>query len=106
MAISDPMPEFLRPFFWDVDFDALRWELYQDFIVQRVLQAGNWEAVCWLRGAMGDQSLRAWLLRRRGARLEPRRLRFWQVVLRLPAHTVDRWVASFRDNPWSDRVAP
>ena len=106
MAVSDTMPDFLRPFFWDVDFDALRWEPYQDFIVRRVLQSGSWEAVCWLRRSLGDAWLRDWLLAQRGARLEPRRLRFWQVVLRLPARTVDRWVASFRDNPWSDRAIP
>jgi hypothetical protein len=106
MARSDLMPEFLRPFFWDVDFDELSWEQYQDFIVRRVLQSGNWEAVCWLRGTMGDQNLRAWLLRQRGARLDPRRLRFWQVVLRLPARTVDRWVDSLQNSPWLDRIAP
>ena len=99
------MPEFLRPLFWDVDFDSLHWEQYQDFIVQRVLQSGSWEAVCWLRRAMGDARLRTWLLAHRGARLEPRRLRFWQVVLRLPARSVDRWVASSRNNPWLDRAA-
>lgn len=106
MAVFDSMPDFLRPFFWDVDFDALRWESYQDFIVKRVLQSGSWEAVCWLRRSLGDAWLRDWLLAHRGARLEPRRLRFWQVVLRLPARSVDRWVASFQDNPWSDRAIP
>lgn len=105
MVSSGPIPELLRPFFWDVDFDALRWELYQDFIVRRLLQSGSWEAVCWLRRNQGDAWLRDWLLKHKGARLDPRRLRFWQVVLHLPLRSVDRWVASSRDNPWSDRVA-
>jgi hypothetical protein len=105
MAIPFQMPDFLRPFFWDVDFDSLRWEAYQDFIVRRVLESGNWEAICWLRGTMGDQGLRAWLLKRKGASLDPRHLRFWQVVLRLRVRAVDRWVASIRYYPWSDRVA-
>ncbi len=106
MALSDPMPEFLRPFFWDVDFDALRWEPYQDFIVRRVLQSGSWEAVCWLKRGLGDAWLRDWLLRHKGARLDPRRLRFWQVVLHLPERSVDRWLASAQNIPWMHRLAP
>jgi hypothetical protein len=106
MREPHPLPDWLHPYFWDVDFDSLSWQRHRDFILQRVLQTGSWDAVCWLRRTLGDGELRAWFLARKGARLEPRRLRFWQLVLRLPARTVDRWVASARDNPWLDRLAP
>jgi hypothetical protein len=97
------LPDFLQPFFWDVDFQSLRWEQQRDFIAQRILQAGSWQAVCWLRERMGDAELRAWLLRHHGARLEPRRWSFWQVILELPPRTVRRWVAEYNNNPWANR---
>lgn len=98
------MPEVLRPLFWDVDFNSLSWEKHQDFIVQRVLQSGSWEDVCWLRRSRGDEWLRGWLLRRKGAQLDARRLRFWQVVLNLPARSVERWLSLAHDDLWAKRL--
>jgi len=43
------LPEFLRPCFWDVDFDNFRIEGYEAFVIERVLEYGDTRAFQWLR---------------------------------------------------------
>ncbi len=104
--ISGSLPDFLKPFFWDVDFDSLDWQSDQNFIARRILQSGSWQAVSWLRAAWGDQALRSWLEAQEGSRLTPRQLRFWELVLDLPAQEVEQWVEDARNNPWGRRIHP
>lgn len=44
-----PLPEFLRPLFWEVDFDRLRVRGYERYIIERVLEYGDDQAVNWLQ---------------------------------------------------------
>ena len=104
--ISMPLPEALRPLFWDVDFSALDWDTDRDLIVRRILQAGNWQALRWLRSTWGDENLQRWLTDHHGARLSPRQLRYWELVLELPGIQVDQWVARARASLWEKRVSP
>jgi len=97
------IPERLRPLFWDVDFDELRWPRDLDQVTLRVLTDGDWESIRWLRSTLTDQGLRRWLLAREGRGLDPRRLRFWQLVLGLPKRRVDAWVSAMRSDPWHGR---
>lgn len=101
---SFPLPEHLKPLFWDVDFLALDWEAERDFIVRRILQTGSWPAVRWLRSTLDDDVLRTWILAHHGGRLAPRQLRFWELVLDLPASEVADWIARAKDNPWERRL--
>jgi hypothetical protein len=101
---SATLPELLRPAFWDHDFDRLRWDEHCDFIAGRVLASGTWDQVRWLRVRLGDGGLRDWLLRHRGRGLDLRRLRFWQLILDLPAEEVDQWIAARAADPWEART--
>jgi hypothetical protein len=100
------LPEFLRPFFWDCDFDRLRWEEYRDFITGRILISGNWETLRWLRRRIGDEGVRSWIRKRRGRGLSPQQLRFWELILDLSKAEVDRWLAAQEANPWTRRLEP
>jgi hypothetical protein len=40
---ATPIPDGLRPYFWDVDFDALNWKQHQDFIYPIVQASSFWE---------------------------------------------------------------
>lgn len=104
MSTSMNLPAFLSPFFWDYDFDTLSWERQRDFIIRRLLQAGSWQALTWLRYELGDSELKRWLKDHNGAGLQPRQLRFWEIALSLPRSTVDQWVAKARQNPWGQRI--
>jgi len=97
---------FLEAFFWDYDFAALTWESDRDLIVARVLAAGDWDAVSWLRSQLGDAALRQWLLEHHGGSLSPQRLRFWQLILRLPRRQVDAWLNAEGRITWDSRLRP
>ncbi len=87
--VSDRLPEMLRPLFWDCDFDQVSWRDHRDYVVRRVLSAGTWDAVCWLRAGLGDVALRQWIEQHEGRGLSSRQLRFWEVVLDLPPELVN-----------------
>ncbi len=77
------LPLFVAPAFWDRQFRSLSWERDRDFIIRRILEAGDWRSVNWLRTALGDNGLRAWLsdpVRRPGG-LSRRQIRFWEIML-------------------------
>lgn len=104
--MPDSLPDFLKVFFWDCDFAALSLNERRDFIIRRLLQAGSWDALLWLRAEIGDAELRRWIEQRHGGGLSPRQLRFWQVILGLPRQNVNRWVRANVSHPWERRIAP
>ncbi len=101
-SLTIELPSRLCPLFWDYDFETLSWEEDQNLITGRILAAGNWDAVTWLRAAIGDDGIRRWLEEHRGGSLGPRRLRFWQLILELPRRRVDAWIGD--QQTWDDRV--
>jgi plasmid stability protein len=103
-ARGAPLPDVLRPLFWDSPFDDLGWPEHRDVVIARVLQSGGTAAVAWLRSVVPDVELAGWITRRQGRGLDARQLRFWQVALDLPAADVDRWVADAREGAWERRV--
>jgi hypothetical protein len=100
------LPDLLRPFFWEYDFDALIWEDDRELIIGRVLTSGDWNALIWLRSHAGDHSLREWIERHRGSGLSPQKLRFWELVLGLPHRQVNTWLSAERRKIWGKRVHP
>ena len=99
------LPELLRPLFWDHDFERLDWDLHRSFIMGRVLAAGTWEAVAWLRTQLGHAALKQWIQEHEGRVLTSQQLRFWELVLGLPHDDVNRWLAQSSRRIWHDRVA-
>lgn len=100
---TDLLPETLRPLFWDTDFDQLAWRVHRDYIIGRVLSAGTWDAICWLRTRVDDQVLRQWIEQRKGRGLSSRQLRFWELILDLPHARVDAWLQSEGRKFWEGR---
>ncbi len=98
------LPRRLRDLFWEYDFHALTWKTDRDLIIGRVLAAGDWPSVRWLRRHLGDAALKSWLVERRGSVLDARRLRFWELVLGLPRREVDRWLRTEARRVWDERV--
>ncbi len=103
LPASDKLPEMLRPLFWDSDFDQLTWREHRDYVVRRVLSAGSWDAVSWLRAKFGDNALRQWIEQHQGRGLSSRQLRFWELVVDLPRPLVDAWLESEGRRIWEGR---
>jgi hypothetical protein len=103
MNALNPLPQSLKPFFWDYPFSELSWKHDHELIIRRVLSNGSWESICWLRNTLGDDRLRKWLINRKGKGLSPRQIRYWALVLRIPKRDADAWVKSALENPWGRR---
>jgi hypothetical protein len=98
---TERLPELLRPLFWDYDFESLGWPTSRDLVVARILQNGGDDAVRWLRQVMEDAPLGAWIRKHQGGGMDPRRLRFWQLMLDLPEDEVNGWIEALSALPGS-----
>ena len=68
-AQAEGVPPRLGRFFWDCDPAALSLRRHRNFIIYRLLDQGDWEAIRWLRQRVGDDAIRG---RRRSRRVAPR----------------------------------
>jgi uncharacterized protein DUF6922 len=103
MARQGALPAPIRQLFWDLNPGALRWDRDREMIIGRVLAVGTWSAVQWLRQRTDDETLKDWILRHEGRGLSPQQLRFWQLILGLPARRVDAWLRDERRQVWDRR---
>jgi hypothetical protein len=99
------LPTEVRGLLHDCDPDSVSWESRREFLIDRILSAGNWDAILWLRRTAGGDALRARILATRGRRLSPRQLRFWQLMLELPEADVTCWLAEPARAIWDRRSA-
>jgi hypothetical protein len=102
-ACEKRLPESLRPFFWDHPFDQVDFDTHRSFVIGRILSAGDWDAIKWLRRTIGDPQVREWIVAHEGRGLDPQQLRFWELILDIPEPQVTGWLAA-RGHGWDDRV--
>lgn len=103
MATTGGLPGHVRRFFWDYPAERLSIATDKDLIIRRLLTHGTWDAICWLRGEVGDKGIKEWLIAHDGRGLAPRQLRFWGLLFDLPVRQVNRWVRTARSGPWDGR---
>lgn len=88
------LPEHLRPLFWDTDFDQLRVEGHERYVIERVLEYGDVPAVRWIMRRFSPEQIAEVL--RRTRRLSPKSAHFWASILDVPTEEVRCLSASFR----------
>ncbi|MCI0588855.1 MAG: hypothetical protein L0323_18690, partial [Planctomycetes bacterium] len=99
----DPLPGMVADLFVEYGPGAVSWERDRDFVIERVLAEGTWDAIEWVRSRAGDGAIRDLLLRTKGRRLSPPQLRLWQLLLDLPEETVTAWIRSEARAVWDGR---
>ncbi len=93
------IPKEWHQYFWEVEPEKVDLEKNDYYVIGRVLEHGNMEAVRKLRRFYGDQRLRQFLLSTYARGLSKRIMRFWQVVLNLSLEECER-ISSIRSkNP-------
>jgi hypothetical protein len=101
----EPFPAFVEGLFWDRVPGSVRWSEHREFVIERVLTDGTWEATKWLRRFVTDDELRAWIRRTRARRLEARTARFWQFVLDIPEAELRDRLSDPARQIWDRRTA-
>jgi len=71
-------PEFLRKYFWDVDFVKLDIKAYPLDTIGRILEYGDLKAVNWMRKTFARKEIREVLLRLRI--VSPKSANFWSLI--------------------------
>jgi hypothetical protein len=97
---AERIPESLRPFFWDVDFENLSVGDFPHFIISRLMEHGDETG---LRFLMRTYSLQELLETLRTSRSISRRSRkFWALLLEIKEEscTVKRYPTPFGDCSW------
>ncbi len=99
------LPSELEPFFWEYDVRKLSFAKDKKTIMAKILSSATWEGVQWLRSHVSDQEIREWILERHGRGLDPKRLRFWELILDLPHEQVNAWIDRMKRSPWETRMS-
>jgi hypothetical protein len=78
-----PLPDCVRRLLWDVDPDTVDLERHGDYVLERVMSRGTWDAMRWLCSHYPRAEM-AEFLRRKGMRLTPRDRAYWSLVAQEP----------------------
>jgi hypothetical protein len=81
-----PVPEHVRPLFWDTNADALDPRAHPDYVIERILEHGDQPDVDWLRQAFSEDQIRT--VQRTTRRLSPRSANFWALVFQVAPQDV------------------
>jgi hypothetical protein len=79
--MSAVIPTAVSRLFWDVERDSVDVERHRDWIIGRVLDWGNVDALVWLRRTYGDEALKRVATRGRG--LARKTCVFWRTYFGL-----------------------
>lgn len=73
------VPTAVAWLFWDVDPATIDLDRHQDYVLERIMSRGDFEAMRWLTRTYSKSTL-ADHLTRRGSRLAPRERAFWSLI--------------------------
>lgn len=90
--------------FWEYPARSIRLDTDRDLVVRRVIAEGGWREMSLLRSRVGDSAIREVIERTDARGLSPQRIRFWQLVLDLPARRANAWVRRAREATWARRA--
>ena len=79
MLIKQRLPEFLKPLFWEVNFQDLDTIKRGDYVIKRILEYGDRRAVNWMRQSFNKAKIENVILKTRD--LSPQSANYWSVVL-------------------------
>jgi len=92
-----------KPLFWEYDIEKIDFSKDRGLVIKKVLSHGGVEDLKRLRKIVGDEEIRAFIIKNRGRGMERRRLRFYQVIFRLPSKEVDLWLEDPARKIWDER---
>jgi hypothetical protein len=77
--VAEPLPREVEELFWETDPAGVDLERHRDYVMERVMARGGWEAMRWLRRTYARELLADFLLRK-GSRLAPRERAYWALI--------------------------
>ena len=78
----EPLPAFLEPFFWEIDFARLQLSEREDYIIERLLEYGDDRAIHWLKATFPPEVIARVV--RRSRCLSRNTANLWGLMLNIP----------------------
>jgi len=78
---SRALPKEFKGYFWDCDFEALKFAEYREFILGRLLKLGGIKAIIWIYRHFSRKDIHCYLKERGRKDLDARSYLFWSKVL-------------------------
>lgn len=76
------LPPHLRKYFWDTDFDKIDLERSRVYVLKRILEYGDEQAVRWMWDHFGPNEIRTALSKYRG--FSRKTANFWALIVGIP----------------------
>lgn len=76
------LPEFLRKYFWDVDFGKINVKKYSPFVIGRILEYGDGPAIKWMLKNFEKSQIKKTLVEKKG--ISPKSAAFWALIFNVP----------------------
>jgi len=92
-----PLPEFLRPLFWEVDFDRLRIRGHERYLIERALEYGDDQAIRWLQRTFSPATIADVV--RRSRKISRNTATLWALVFDIPREQILCLSKHFRLTP-------
>lgn len=89
------LPKFLEKYFWDVEFEKINFRKRKVYILKRILEYGDEEAVAWMRQNFKKIEINNALCNFRGYSLKT--ANFWAFILNIKKEDVKCLSRSFRE---------
>ena len=89
------LPQFLKKYFWDVDFSKLNKKTHSQFVIERILEYGDEKAVRWMRRNFKLNEIKKVVCNSRNLSLKS--ANFWQFIFNLNKSDILCLKKSFRE---------
>lgn len=86
IILAVKLPFYLKKYFWEVDFKELDADKNREYIIRRVLEYGDTEAVQWMLQTFDSRTIKNVLLREKG--LSPLSANYWSLILSVPKNKI------------------
>ncbi len=96
-----PLPETLKQYFWDVDFSKLNYEKRPRYVIERILEFGDENAVNWMMEKFSREQIVATLKKSR--QLSRKSANFWAFFLKVDKEQVrclQKFFQGIREKFW------
>lgn len=75
------LPDFLKEYFWEIDFEKLDSEAKPDYVLERLLEYGDVQAVKWMLQEFSSEKIEETLIKSRA--ITRKSANFWAVYFGL-----------------------
>lgn len=80
------LPDLLKPYFWEIDFSRLRLPERQTYVIERVLEYGDDQAIRWLKETFSPETIADVV--RHSRRISKNTANLWALVLDIPKEQI------------------